>query len=128
MFEEEDVTFDIVLGAVCAYMLVAAAFANLYAFFEIVTPGAFQEAGGPVTSVGAADLARGHIVELLYFSFATLTTLGFGDISPVHAFPRAVVCIEALIGQIYPAILIAYLVGLRAARGPIRRKAAHRAS
>jgi hypothetical protein len=118
----EDVTFDVVIGGVCTYLLVGTFFAQVYAAFEIVAPGSLLERGGPLSAVGPTDLARGHIVEVFYYSFATLTTLGYGDVIPATPMTRAVSTVEALIGQIYPAILIAHLVGVRAARGPVRRR------
>ena len=48
----------------------------------------------------------------LYFSFVTLTTVGYGDITPVHPLARSLANFEALIGQLYPAILIARLVSM----------------
>ena len=117
-----EVTFDVILGGVCTYLLVGAFFAQVYAVFEILAPGSLLSQGGPLASVGPGDLARGHIVEVFYYSFVTLTTLGFGDVVPGTPFIRAVTTVEALIGQIYPAILIAHLVGLRAARGPVTRR------
>jgi hypothetical protein len=116
----EEVSFDVVIGGVCTYMLIGAFFAQAYAAFEILAPGSLLENGGPLGAVGASDLARGHIVEVFYYSFVTLTTLGYGDILPGTPLMRAVSTVEALIGQIYPAILIAHLVGVRAAAGRVR--------
>jgi hypothetical protein len=116
----EEVTFDVVIGGACTYILIGAFFAQVYAVFEIVAPGSLLDEGGPLGSVDAADLARGHIVEVLYYSLVTLTTLGYGDIVPGTPLVRAVSTVEALLGQLYPAILIAHLVSLRAARSPVR--------
>jgi len=52
--------------------------------------------------------------ELVYFSLTTLTTTGFGDIVPVHAIARSLATLEAVIGQLYPATLLARLVTLEA--------------
>ena len=51
--------------------------------------------------------------SLLYYSFVTLTTVGYGDITPVHPMARSLAMAEALVGQLYPAILIARLVSLQ---------------
>jgi hypothetical protein len=80
LMTREEVTFDVVIGGVCTYMLIGAFFAQVYAAFEIVAPGSLLEKGHPLRALGANDLARGHIVEVFYYSFVTLTTLGFGDI------------------------------------------------
>jgi len=58
------------------------------------------------------SISRGEHSRLIYFSFSTLTTLSFGDAYPVHRIARSLAMAEALIGQLYPAILIATLVGM----------------
>jgi hypothetical protein len=58
---------------------------------------------------------KGSSTHVLYFSFTTLTTLGYGDIVPVSAIARALTSIEAITGQIYLAVLVARLVGLNIA-------------
>jgi hypothetical protein len=50
--------------------------------------------------------------RLIYFSFVTLTTVGYGDMAPIHPLTRSLATLEALVGQLYPAILIARLVSL----------------
>jgi voltage-gated potassium channel Kch len=65
-------------------------------------PGAFAAASG-------ALLEHAHYQ---YFSIVTLTTLGYGDITPVHPFARSLAMLEALTGQLFPAILIARLVSM----------------
>jgi hypothetical protein len=74
---------------------------------DILIPGAFQ--------MPAADLQsrKAQSDAFLYFSIVTLTTLGYGDITAVHPVARSVVMMEALLGQLYPAILIARLVTLQ---------------
>ena len=93
-------------GAIALYLLIAVLFAFLYALAEELAPGAFTM---------PADWSRGASSSgeaFYYFSIVTLTTVGFGDITPVSPFVRSLVMIEALIGQLYPAILIARLVTL----------------
>ena len=60
--------------------------------------------------------SNGSLSALLYFSLSTLTTTGFGDITPAHPFIRSMANLEAVIGQLYPATLLARLVTLHAAR------------
>jgi len=60
----------------------------------------------------AAGVPTGEPARLIYFSFETLTTVAFGDVYPVHRIARSLTTAEALIGQLYPAILIATLVGM----------------
>jgi len=95
-----------VRGSIALYLLIAILFAFLYGLTEALVPGAFAMSENPD---GAA--ARGE--TFYYFSIVTLTTVGFGDITAVHPFVRSLVMLEALIGQLYPAILIARLVTLQ---------------
>jgi hypothetical protein len=91
-------------GAVVVYLHMALVFTYLQAVVLFFAPGAFGD-GLTVTdpSVGA---------KLIYFSFTTLTTVGYGDIVPVHPFARSLANLEAIVGQLYPATLLARLVTL----------------
>ena len=101
------VTGHRVRGAVAGYLLLGLSCAYAYALIDILIPGAFQ--------MPAADLQsrKAQSDAFLYFSIVTLTTLGYGDITAVHPVARSVVMMEALLGQLYPAILIARLVTLQ---------------
>lgn len=103
------VTGHRVRGAVAGYLLLGVCFACAYSLIDSVIPEAFQMA--------AADLRSGQAQSdaFVYFSVVTLTTLGYGDITAVHPVARSVVMAEALLGQLYPAILIARLVTLQMA-------------
>jgi hypothetical protein len=104
---EGPVTGHRVRGAVAGYLLLGVSCAFAYALIEHLVPGSFQ--------MPAADLRSGQAQSdaFYYFSIVTLTTLGYGDITAVHPVARSVVMIEALLGQLYPAILIARLVTLQ---------------
>ena len=91
-----------VVGALCIYLLLGVLWAVLFAFVELVEPTAFLDRGREV---------GGPIEHFLYYSFVTLTTLGYGDITPVHPVARTLAYLEAVIGQLYIAVLIAGLVG-----------------
>jgi hypothetical protein len=106
VYAEGPVTGARIRGAVALYLLIAALFAVLYDCVELVFPGAFRFATG--SAMTAAQLRD----SLNYFSCVTLTTVGYGDLTAVHPFARSLVIFEALIGQLYPAILIARLVTL----------------
>jgi voltage-gated potassium channel len=102
------ITADKIYGAICVYLLVGYAWAFVYAILDQIQPGSFsipEETGGV-----AEHVAR--IMRMRYFSFVTLTTLGFGDIAPRSAVARNLVVLEAIMGQLYLAILVARLVGL----------------
>jgi hypothetical protein len=99
------VTLHRVQGAVVLYLNFALFFFVLYRLFAALAPNAFSglPQDGAEHSLGAA---------LLYFSFSTLTTAGFGDITPIHPFARNLANLESVIGQLYPATLLARLVSL----------------
>lgn len=98
------VTYHRVIGAVLLYLLIAAAFVSIYAFAGMLEPNAF--AGLVVED------SPGLAATLIYFSFVTLTSTGYGDIAPVHPIVRSLCNVETIIGQLYPATLLARLVTL----------------
>jgi voltage-gated potassium channel Kch len=105
VFEEGPITLRRIQGAVAVYLLLGLAWTNVYQVIAYVVPGAFR-VGEPVS--GDADM----LSLLGYFSFVTLTTVGYGDVAPVHPAARSAAVIEALVGQLFPAILIARLVAM----------------
>lgn len=94
-----------IIGAVCVYLLVGVSWAVLYAFIILMDPSALSNIQGLGWPAQFSDL--------IYFSFVCLSTLGFGDISPVTPIARFAVYIEALVGQFYLAILVASLIGAK---------------
>ena len=105
VFRPGSVTHHRVQGAVVVYLLAGLAWAHLYDIVHLLDPGAIR-----LSLVPVATSARFALFQ--YFSFETLTTLGYGDILPIGAFPRALASSEALFGQLYPALMIARLVTL----------------
>jgi hypothetical protein len=98
------VNYHRVIGAVLLYLLIASAFVSIYAFVGMMDPNAFA---GLVVEDSPALAAT-----LVYFSFVTLTSTGYGDIAPVHPIVRSLCNVETIIGQLYPATLLARLVTL----------------
>jgi Ion channel len=94
---------DRVFGAIVLYLLLGLIWGVMYAVLGAHAPDAFS--GHPGTSGGLTDW--------IYFSFVTLTTVGYGDITPVATSARSLAMLEALTGQLYPAIIIARLVSLQ---------------
>jgi hypothetical protein len=92
-------------GAFATFVLLGVMFAQGYELVAMVEPGAFLVLGAPA----AHDTM---LPKFLYFSFTTLTTLGYGDIIPIHPYARSLAVLESLVGVIYPAVLIARLVSL----------------
>lgn len=97
-----EITFNRLVGAVCVYLLLGTIWALVYSLIGRLAPGSF-------TGLSLHD-GRGWDSEWLYFSFVTMTTLGYGDISPVSATARALAYVQAIFGQFYIAILVAGLV------------------
>jgi len=108
VYREGPVTAHRIQGAVAGYLLLSLIFAIAYGLVETLQPGALQ-----MPSVQAPADGR-QSQTFYYFSVITLTTTGYGDITAVNPFARTLVMMEALVGQLYPAILIARLVSLHA--------------
>jgi hypothetical protein len=99
-FKPGDITYQRIEGSIVVYLLLGMIFAYIYhAVYLIAGDSSFN-------NINTGNGLR----EFLYFSFTSLTTMGYGDITPVHPMARSVANFEALIGQLYPAILIARLV------------------
>jgi hypothetical protein len=111
IFREGQITAHRIQGAVAVYMLLGLIWAFAYKLIELEIPGAVR-LSRPVSS--PSELTG----ELVYFSFVTLTSTGFGDVTPVHPVARSAAVLEALTGQLFLAILIARLVSLQLAGRP----------
>jgi hypothetical protein len=100
---------DRVHAALSVYILLAFAWAGAYAMLEILSPGAFVVSAG-----AAAKPAEGSylLAEMLHLSIATLTSTGYGDVTPVAPFARSLSQLEQLTGVFYIAVLISRLIGL----------------
>lgn len=104
MFGPGRITYHRIVGAILVYLLIAVAFATLFTFIGLLIPTAFN-------GIEFED-DRSLASEIFYLSFVTLTTTGYGDIVPMHPLARSLCNIEAIIGQLYPATLLARLVTL----------------
>jgi len=113
LFHNRSINFDSILGAVCGYLFLGLAWAVLYSIIESFHPGSFQISPSLVTE---GDPARPLPHVLTYYSFVTLTTVGYGDISPVSSATRTLAWIEAITGQFYLAVIVAGLVSMFVAR------------
>jgi hypothetical protein len=114
LFSARTLKFDSILGAVCGYLFLGLGWAVLYAMIEGLRPGSFEI--GPKLVTGG-EVARPLPHVLIYFSFVTLTTVGYGDISPVSPAIRTLAWMEAITGQFYLAVIVAGLVSVLAAKG-----------
>ena len=100
------ISTECLFAAASAYLLMGFAFGIFYNAIMVVNPGAFIGLRGADTGVGGSQ-----IVELIYFSLVTLTTLGYGDIAAISPFARMVTALEAVVGQLYMTLLVGWLIG-----------------
>ena len=104
VFGRGDVNYHRIIGAILLYLTIALIFVSPFTFLGLLFPDAFAgltvEEGPKLTS------------NLIYFSLVTMTSTGYGDIAPVHPVARSLANLESIIGQLYPATLLARLVSL----------------
>jgi Ion channel len=104
VFRRGRVTYHWIVGAILLYLLIALAFGTLFIFVGLSLPDAFKG----ITFEDSPALGN----TVFYLSFVTLTSTGYGDIVPVHPIARSLCNVESVIGQLYPATLLARLVTL----------------
>jgi amino acid permease len=116
VLSSEKVTSDKIYGAICVYLLFGYCWAFGYSLIEEVHPGSFTSP----SPIDPHDLVT-RVMQMRYFSFVTLTTVGYGDILPHTQTARTVALLEAILGQFYLVALIGRLVGLHIIHGDQRR-------
>jgi Ion channel len=108
VFAGGDITYHRIIGGILLYLVVGMTFVALFTLVGLIVPNSFS-------GLSFKDnLALP--TNLIYFSFVTLTTTGYGDIVPVHPIARSLCNLESIIGQLYPATLLARLVSLEVSR------------
>jgi hypothetical protein len=98
------VTYHRIIGAVLLYLTIAMVFGSLFAIVGLAAPKAFSGISFEDNPALASNA--------MYFSFVTLTSTGYGDVFPVHPIARSLCNVETILGQLYPATLLARLVSL----------------
>lgn len=112
LFCQMAANLDRIIAGICGYLIIGLMWENLYGMVEHLRPGSFLFSdGGAVVNDGGS---------FLYFSLVTLSTLGYGDITPTAALPRTLAALEAVMGTLYLAVFVASLVS---SVGPVRRGA-----
>ena len=109
IFRTKMVTLDIIAAGISVYLFFGNICGFMYAIIGRIDPNAFSIPEATVSYLGDNI---GELGSAMYFSFVTLTTLGYGDITPINEFARSLAFLEAATGQIYLTVLIASLVGV----------------
>lgn len=104
IIKSKEITQNTLYGAICVYLMLGLLWAAIYGLIDAIIPGA----------IFTGNLVKGHLTtnEVIYFSYTTLTTLGYGDITPLTPIGRIMSVLEAIIGQLYIAFMVARLIGI----------------
>jgi len=102
MLRSDEVTREVIYAAILSYLLAALMWAFFYTFLELIDPASFNIPHSEGRSV---------LLVFQYYSFVTITTLGYGDITPVTELAKTFSALEAVVGQLYLVIIVAWLVG-----------------
>ena len=124
LFRTSAVTGSTLAAACCGYVLIAGIFAAVFSIMIAFDPDAISLWEGSDVDVSDLVFQEGRFGVLGYYSMVTLTTLGYGDIVPNSDYARAAAALEAVIGQLYLAVIVARLVGMyiagRASKGKVK--------
>ena len=104
ILDQDRVSKEVIYAAIVVYLVMGVLWSFVYHMVEYLQPNSFS---------GISDTVSDERFLFLYFSFVTLTTLGYGDISPITPVASSMAILEAIIGQLYLVVAIALLVGLR---------------
>lgn len=106
IYKGREVCIELIIAAAVVYLLIGAMWSYFYSVLEMIHPGSFNL---PDTSIGTMQN------RFIYFSFVTITTLGYGDITPNTPFASSLSMVEAVVGQLYMTVQVAWLVGIHVA-------------
>ena len=106
---------DTLAAALCAYAVLVLFWASAYSLVETLVSGSFSYSGATADVPQVMHFGFGDSMMSIYYSFVTITTLGYGDVLPVTALARMLAALQAFFGQAFVAILVARLVGLKLA-------------
>jgi len=115
IIKSREVTAEILFASICVYILIGLTWGTLYVIIEIFYPGSLIDSNKQILYDGE---------DFLFFSFTTLTTVGYGNIEVVSDQARSLASLEAIIGQLYLTIMVARLVGLHISKPKAKESAA----
>jgi hypothetical protein len=113
IFSRDEIKGDLIAGAAVVYLLLAIIWTHAYRLIELMHPGSFSFAQSQTMDYAA---------PFLYYSFVTITTLGYGDIFPVTTAAKSCAILEAIIGQLFLVIMVAWLVGVHISQSMVKKK------
>jgi voltage-gated potassium channel len=113
IFEQEEVDSSTIYASIVTYILAGIMWSAVYSILETMIPGSFSASSRPIDSSGT---------RFIYYSFVTITTLGYGDIIPATSKAGALSIIEAITGQFYLAVLVARLVGIHISQSILKQE------
>lgn len=119
IFHKKIVTQDTVFASLCVYMLLGLVWALAYSLLDLVEPESFTYT--PNLTKPSLQFGKGELA-VLYYSFVTLTTMGYGDIIPTTSISRVLASFEAITGQLYLAVLVSKLVGMYIVTAQVERE------
>lgn len=112
VFITRRVTFETICAALCVYLLLGLVWASVYSIVDMIQPGSFLVSFEETDDPERMRFGSRHSSFAIYYSFVTMSTLGYGDIVPRTPTTRMLAAIQAIIGQLYLTVLIARLVAL----------------
>jgi hypothetical protein len=112
IYSHIEVTRDLIVGAAVVYLFMALMWTFIFVVVETLHPGSFNLPEGQ-----GFEATR----QFVYYSFVTLTTLGYGDITPISSLARSLCVLEAVIGQLYLVVQVAWLVGIHVSQSVLKK-------
>ena len=109
---QDEVTREVIYGAIIVYLLIGIMWAFVYKIMEFLHPGSFN-----IPDILDSDPRN----AMVYYSYTTLTTLGYGDVTPISGPAKSLAMLEAITGQMYIAVLIARLVGTHISQSILKK-------
>jgi hypothetical protein len=122
LFRTDHVDANMICASLCVYLLIGVAWSSLYSLCEVAYPSSFVYPYAEEYARGSMTFGAEKSLIPIYYSFVTLTTLGYGDMVPLSPPAKILAILEAIIGQFYLTVLVARLVGLHIARTTSRSR------
>ena len=109
IFKSEDVTIEVIYAAMLVYLLMALMWSFVYILLVLINSASFNVTLSP---------SQDYQMRFIYYSFVTITTLGYGDITPATELASSFSILEAVVGQLYLVVVVAWLVGMHSSKKP----------